>query len=177
MTERRRHIFSWSRNLIFPVSLLAAVGSLSSFAAPLDKDACSALQTEMQGLKALEVAKLMEKGPQWAVSHLSAADLMLVRRYIDVDEQVKFRCTPIAALAHLPGLEEDEDDGGQADPAKPAPQAAAKPQKKAAAAAAPAAAKLPVANKPAVKTPKAQPHKKDAGQPVQATLGNAPPQR
>ena len=61
-------------------------------AAPLDKNGCAKLAQDMQNLKALDVDKLMENGPAWAVNHLSSADLGLVRQYIDLDEQMKFRC-------------------------------------------------------------------------------------
>ena len=56
-------------------------------AAPLDKNACAKLAQDIQNMKLLEVDKLMEKGPQWAVSHLSPSDLALVRQYIDLDEE------------------------------------------------------------------------------------------
>jgi hypothetical protein len=64
----------------------------------------------MQNLKDLEVDKLMEKGPEWAVSHLSPGDLSLVRRYIDTDEQIKFRCLDPTSLVHLKSLEDDDEE-------------------------------------------------------------------
>ena len=97
----------------------AACGVLAALAspvpaAPLDKNACAKLALDLQNLKALDVGKLMEKGPAWAASHLSPADLSLVRQYIDLDEQMKFRCSAPSSLVHLKHLEDEEEDGGQA---------------------------------------------------------------
>ena len=86
---------------------------VSAFAAPLDKNACARLGQDLQNLKALDVDKLMERGPAWAAGHLSAGDLALVRQYIDLDEQMKFRCDAPGSLVHLKHLEdEDEERGG-----------------------------------------------------------------
>ncbi len=82
-----------------------------SIAAPLDKDSCAKLTQDMQNMKMLEVDKLMEKGPSWAASHLASADLSLVRQYIDLDEQLKFRCSAPSSLVHLKHLDDDEEDG------------------------------------------------------------------
>lgn len=82
-----------------------------SVAAPLDKDSCAKLTQDMQNMKMLEVDKLMEKGPSWAVSHLTSADLSLVRQYIDLGEQLKFRCSAPSSLVRLKHLDDDEDDG------------------------------------------------------------------
>jgi hypothetical protein len=84
-------------------------------ASPLDKGACAKLAQDIQNMKTLDVDKLMEKGPNWAVSHLSSGDLALVRQYIDLDEQMKFRCSAPSSLVHLKHLEdEDEEAGGKA---------------------------------------------------------------
>ena len=82
-----------------------------SVAAPLDKDSCAKLTQDMQNMKMLEVDKLMENGPSWAASHLTSADLSLVRQYIDLDEQLKFRCSAPSSLVHLKHLDDEEEDG------------------------------------------------------------------
>jgi len=82
-------------------------------AAPLDKNACTKLAQDMQNMKMLEVGKLMEKGPDWAASHLSPADLSLVRQYIDIDEQMKFRCSAPSSLVHLKRLDEEDEENSQ----------------------------------------------------------------
>ncbi len=88
---------------------------VSASAAPLDRNACARLAQEIQNLKALDVDRLMERGPAWAAGHLSTGDLALVRQYIDLDEQMKFRCDAPRSLVHLKHLEdEDEDNGAKA---------------------------------------------------------------
>ncbi len=62
-------------------------------ATPLDKNACAKIAQDIQNMKALDVDKLMERGPAWAVDNLSPSDFSLVRQYIDLDEQMKFRCS------------------------------------------------------------------------------------
>jgi len=84
-----------------------------SIAAPLDKDSCAKLTQDMQNMKMLEVDKLMEKGPSWAASHLTSADLSLVRQYIDLDEQLKFRCSAPGSLVHLKHLDDEEEEAAR----------------------------------------------------------------
>ena len=43
-----------------------ALVPLTVFGAPLDKNACAKLAQDMQNMKALDVDKLMDKGPAWA---------------------------------------------------------------------------------------------------------------
>jgi hypothetical protein len=100
-------------SLLFAAALLCA--SLSALccpagAVPLDKQACADLALERQGLVALKVEDLMAKGADWAAAHLSLGDLNLVRRFIEVDEQIKFRCEPATTLVKLRGLDDEEDD-------------------------------------------------------------------
>ena len=104
----------------------------------MDKNACAKLAQELQNLKALDVDKLMENGPAWAADHLSTSDLALVRQYIDLDEQMKFRCAAPGALVHLKHLEDEDEENGvkpaedaagprdrsESAPAKPKPKAA-----------------------------------------------------
>jgi hypothetical protein len=93
---------------------LLALAPLPASAAPLDKGACAKLATDMQNLKALDVDRLMENGPAWAAAHLSPSDLSLIRQYIDLDEQLKFRCSAPSSLVHLKHLDEEDEGGGQA---------------------------------------------------------------
>ncbi len=83
-------------------------------ATTLDKASCDKLTESMQNLKALDVDKLMERGPSWALSHLSPGDLNLVRQYIDLDEQLKFRCSAPSSLVHLKHLDDEDEDGAKA---------------------------------------------------------------
>ncbi len=84
-----------------------------ALAAPLDKNACAKLAQDMQNMKLLDVDKLMESGPAWAASHLSPADLTLVRQYIDLDEQMKFRCSAPGSLVHLKHLDDEDEENSQ----------------------------------------------------------------
>jgi hypothetical protein len=95
-------------------------------AAPLDKNACARLSQDLQDLKSLDVDKLMEKGPNWAAANLSASDLGLVRDYIDLDEQIKFRCQPPGALVRLKQLEEEDEDAAGKPAAQAGPEKGAK---------------------------------------------------
>jgi hypothetical protein len=100
--------------LVFAAALsVLALLPLKTIAAPLDKAACAKLTVDMQNMKALEIDKLMEKGPAWAASHLTAADLSLIRQYIDLDEQMRFRCAAPGSLVHLKHIEEDDEEAAR----------------------------------------------------------------
>jgi len=113
--------------LALPCGMIVAAVLSPVSAAPMDKGGCAKLAQDMQNMKALDVDKLMENGPNWAVAHLSQADLTLIRQYIDLDEQMKFRCSAPGSLVHLKHLEDEDEEG-----AKPAAEAsddrAKKPQ-------------------------------------------------
>ncbi len=98
------------RFLMFTATI-SATGLLptASQGAMLDKVACASLTQELANLKLLDVDRLMEKGPEWAVANLSTGDMSIVRKYIELDEQVKFRCLPPSSLVTLQGPPEDED--------------------------------------------------------------------
>jgi len=109
-----------SRFAVFALILGApALLSVGAGASPLDKNTCAKLAQELQNLKALDVDRLMANGPAWAAGHLSPGDLGLVRQYIDLDEQMKFRCSAPSSLVHLKHLEDEDEDNG----AKPAEDA------------------------------------------------------
>jgi hypothetical protein len=110
-------IFKWKGPGPFAIGA-AALSLLAlnppALAAPLDKDACAKLAQDVQNMKLLDVDKLMERGPAWAASHLSPAELSLVRQYIDLDEQMKFRCSAPSSLVHLKNLDDTEEENAQA---------------------------------------------------------------
>lgn len=73
----------------------AAAALLSSgvaLAAPLEKDACNALQAEQTSLVAKGLREDMAKGAEWGKASLDSSRLALVARLIEVDEQILFRC-------------------------------------------------------------------------------------
>ncbi len=90
-------------------------------ASPLDKNSCAKLAQESHNLKALDVDKLMDNGPAWAAGNLSPGDLGLVRQYLDLNEQMKFRCSAPNSLVHLKHLEDEDEDNG----AKPSEESSA----------------------------------------------------
>ena len=74
-------------------------------ASPLDSDSCARLRAERESLLGLGLEENIAKGAEWAKTHLTPADLNLVKRYLEVYEQLKFRCESVVAF-----LEEDEPD-------------------------------------------------------------------
>ncbi|KAI93759.1 hypothetical protein T281_14785 [Rhodomicrobium udaipurense JA643] len=108
------------------LAVIAAMTSGRADAVQLDKAACAKLTQDLQALKALDVDRLMEHGPNWAVANLSAPDLNLVRQYIELDEQMKFRCMAPSSLVQLKNLEEEDEEGAkpQAGPDSAPPAAA-----------------------------------------------------
>lgn len=161
----------WSRTLLCSaVALLLALQDLR--AAPLDADTCNKLDAERLQLEFAGARTNMTKGPGWAKSvKLSTEALNQVRRLIDVDAQLLFRCSG-GGLVSLPTDLPDPDpatalqfgeDGKetpeQAAPSKAAPATKAKPDSTKKAATTPPTkapdAKGPPANKdqPAKKAP------------------------
>src|SRR5665647_2527970 len=69
------------------VAAPAAVG-----AAKLDKAACSDLSNELTAVKATGVKADMERGPEWAKANMPAERLESVRRLMELEDQLQFRC-------------------------------------------------------------------------------------
>ena len=61
-------------------------------AAQLDKDSCAKLKTEQAQLEQGGTRASQGKGPEWAKANLAADKLEQVRRLIELDEQLLFRC-------------------------------------------------------------------------------------
>lgn len=136
------------------VSLLFALAlSPALRAAPLDKEGCNRLKGEQALLEQAGARGFMSNGPQWAKSHLEPAKLEQIRRLLEIDEQLLFRChgKPLVNLPKDPdpdpaAREPDSPDGAK----EPVPKAKA--------------AKVPKAKKDAVK--KAPEKKEPAKKPV-----------
>jgi hypothetical protein len=90
-------------------------------ATPLDQEACKKLYTERQGLAAQGVDKNLEKGPDWAKANLKVADIILVKRYLELYEQIKFRCEKVIAIIEREEPD-DENDEETADKEPPKPE-------------------------------------------------------
>jgi hypothetical protein len=124
-----------------PLLIIVLVAALAQArAAPLDADTCAKLQVEQEELENAGVEKDMAKGPAWAKDNLPYDKLVRVKRFIEIEEQLLFRCRN-KAIVHLPPETEaatagdrgedkdDDDDNGSADNKadKDAPAKAAKP--------------------------------------------------
>ena len=126
-------------------AVVAAWGAVPavSKAAALDPDSCAKLKTEQETMEKAGLKEIVGKGPEWARTNLPAEKMSEIKRWIEVDEQLLFRC-PGRHLVNLP-LEPDppppappaEDKRGEAEksearpPAPPAEKKAAAPEKKA----------------------------------------------
>ncbi|MGF1650157.1 MAG: hypothetical protein ACFCUN_06890 [Hyphomicrobiaceae bacterium] len=70
----------------------AIVWSRSVSAQTLDQDTCLRLNAERAQLQANRVPEHIARGPVWARDNLSAAEIEAVRRYISVEERLRFEC-------------------------------------------------------------------------------------
>jgi len=171
----------WSITLLLAALLLQAPAARS---APLDKASCERLKAEQGQLEQAGVRASMAKGPEWAKVNLAPDKLDQVRRLIEVDGQVMFRCDgrPLVALpkeveadpAAIPAAAKTEGEAAASKPegAKSVPAEKKAPQKKAAVAKEKVepAAKAQTKDAPAKKAP--APPKAPAKQAKEAT---APP--
>jgi len=150
---------------IFVGALLIKLAS--PLAAPLDKASCDKLKTEQGALEQEGIRAAVAKGPDWAKANLSGEKLTQLRRLLEVDGQLLFRCNG-RPLVELP-KDADGEVGGETEERAPPTQAGKPqaPQKKALA-----------TNKAALPAKKAQPKEATAakkGKPVspQAAGGEA----
>jgi hypothetical protein len=98
--------------------------------APLDKDGCAKLKVEQGQLEHAGARGNMGKGPQWAKTNLEPEKLDQIRRLLEVDEQLLFRCHG-KPLVNLPKDPADPDpaarepgtDGAKAGKAAKTPKA------------------------------------------------------
>src|SRR5262245_28498552 len=153
--------------LVFFLAAAAVVAVAQARAAPLDADTCAKLRGEHSQLELAGVEKDMEKGPEWAKANLAADKLDRIRRFIDLEEQLLFRCRD-KSLVSLPAEQEQTPnaDNGEQDK-KGEPDKKGEQDKKSA----PAAVKKPK-TPDAAKTKsdkKTEPAKKAAVQPKPAT--------
>ena len=75
--------------LVLTALLLQGTGAQ---AANLDKDTCARLEEEQSKLEKAGVRATLAKGAAWAKDNLPLDKLQEVRRLIEVDEQILFRC-------------------------------------------------------------------------------------
>lgn len=173
--------------LVLTAMLLQAIGAQ---AATLDKDTCARLEGEQTALEKTGVRATLAKGATWAKDNLPLDKLQEVRRLIEVDEQILFRCQgkPLVLLpssVDADPVQSTDDNGpdgekpadGKAAPTKAAPAKDAKtPAPKAAAVTSGKTAVEAPAKKapPAAAKPKPAPKKADDAYKPPAEPGQDP---
>jgi hypothetical protein len=130
-------------------------------AATLEQDACAKLKTELLQLELAGTRTSMAKGPDWAKANLGTDKLQQIKRLLEVEEQILFRCQG-KPLVVLP---EGVDAEAAAVPADRG--------KEGTAAAKPAAEKPAAESKGAAKEPQSPPGKAKAAGPAGAKAAGA----
>jgi hypothetical protein len=75
--------------LIFAAGLLAGAVAIAE---PLDKEACANLQIERKKLLTRDMQAALDQGPDWVKDHLNDEAIGRVRHFLNVEEQIQFRC-------------------------------------------------------------------------------------
>jgi hypothetical protein len=97
--------------LLFAVLAMAMV---QARAAPLDADTCGKLLEEHGQLEQAGVEADMAKGPEWAKANLIPEKVERIRRFIEVEGQLLFRCRQ-KSLVNLPQETENGPAGDGKD--------------------------------------------------------------
>src|SRR5215510_7621302 len=106
----------------------ALLGALSwalggAAAAALDQEACARLKTELLQLELAGVRVSMAKGPDWAKANLATDKLDQIKRLLEVEEQILFRCQGKPLVVLPEGVDAEPPpppERKEAAPAKPA---------------------------------------------------------
>jgi hypothetical protein len=156
------------------IKLLALLAASVVLAAPgvqaaaLDADSCAKLKTQQEQMEKAGLKDIVARGPEWAKANLPPEKINDIKRWIEVDEQLLFRC-PGRHLVNLP-LEPD--------PPPPPPPAADDKKPDSDKAAAPAATPpAPAAVPPPAEKKAATPEKKAATPDKKTPEKKAAPQR
>ncbi len=108
-------------------ALVACCGPAA--AATLEQEACARLKTELMQLELGGTRGSMAKGPEWAKVNLPADKLQQIKRLIEVEEQILFRCQGKPLVVLPEGVDgeaaavTDRKEGVAATPAKEPPKA------------------------------------------------------
>jgi hypothetical protein len=116
------------------VALLLQAGAAA--AASLDKEACDKLKAEQTQLEGAGARTNMANGPEWAKANLAPDKLGEIKRLIEVEELLMFRCGTGSRLVMPADSDSDEDDDDKkgddkAPPGKEATKSAKAPESKA----------------------------------------------
>src|SRR5262245_20415093 len=78
---------------VLAAAALIATGAASlAPAAPLDNETCAQLKREVVDLDGIGARNNMAKGPAWAKANLSSAQLEQIKKLIEIEEAIAFRC-------------------------------------------------------------------------------------
>jgi hypothetical protein len=108
------------------LALLMAAGGAE--AASLDKETCDKLKAEQVQLEGTDARVNMAKGPDWAKANLGPEKLGEIKRLIEVEELLLFRCQGRPLVVLPPEIEadaakpDDAKENGKEPPAKDAPK-------------------------------------------------------
>ena len=61
-------------------------------AEPLDKSSCASLANDRKKLFTPSMQAALDRGPDWVKDHLNDQELEQVRKFLDVEAQIAFRC-------------------------------------------------------------------------------------
>jgi hypothetical protein len=91
--------------------MLAALGAALTEvrAAPLDAESCGKLKVEQGQLEDAGVEQDMAKGAEWAKANLGLEKLQRVQRFIEIEEQLLFRCRSKTIVSLTPEKDQDDD--------------------------------------------------------------------
>lgn len=82
----------WPRAAVAAILPLAALLASPLQAGRLDAETCKRLEEERKDLVQQGVQKNMAKGYQWAKANLTQDNLTLIRRFLEIQESLEFRC-------------------------------------------------------------------------------------
>jgi hypothetical protein len=150
---------AWKRMKGYGIVLLASLACCAISAATLDQEACARLKTELMQLELAGARSNMAKGPEWAKVNLASEKLQQIKRLLEIDEQILFRCQgkPLVVLPEgvdqeaAPAERKDGAAGLPGATGKQAPKEVGKAQGKAAPPPNAKAAGAPAAKAPASK--------------------------
>lgn len=119
----RRH--GWARSirgmacLYLGVAVLA--GSQSARAGMHDVETCRRIKGEHEALAGSGIRDIMTKGPDWAKTNLTKERLEQVRRFLALEEDVRFRCPLGKARPELEAAENEAGSTTALQPGEPTP--------------------------------------------------------
>jgi hypothetical protein len=100
-------------------AVVLSTGSSCARAAMQDAETCRRFKAEQDGFNASGLREIMAKGPEWAKTNLTKERLEQVRRFLKVEEDLRFRC-PLGKAR--PELEAAESEAGATTALQPGEQ-------------------------------------------------------